>query len=37
MKYLNHIENKALVSDCFWYAICKFFHPSEYPISEREL
>jgi hypothetical protein len=25
MKFLNHAENKAIVSDAFWYAICKFF------------
>lgn len=36
-KYLNLYENKALVSDCFWFAICKFFHPSKYVYSESEL
>lgn len=36
-KYLNLEENKALVSDCFWYAICKFFRQGQYLNSEREL
>ena len=30
-------ENKALVSDCFWFAICKFFHAGCYERSEAEL
>lgn len=30
-------ENKALVSDCFWFAICKFFHEKKYEHSESEL
>ena len=30
-------ENKALVSDCFWFAICKFFHSGKYEHSEGEL
>ena len=36
-KYLKLIENRALVSDSFWYAICKFFHSGKYTYSEEEL
>lgn len=35
--YLNFPENKALVSDCFWYSICKFFRNGMFENSEREL
>ncbi len=32
MEFLNHTENKAILSDSFWYAICKFFpNKSFYP------
>jgi hypothetical protein len=30
-------ENQAVVSDCFWYAICRFFHTGKYPRAELNL
>ena len=30
IKYLDYEENKAIVSDLFWYSICKFFNPNKY-------
>jgi hypothetical protein len=35
--FLLKEENKAIVSDSFWYAICILFKPTEYPASEKEL
>ena len=32
LKYLQLPESVALVSDSFWYAICKFFNPGVYEV-----
>ncbi len=33
LKYLQLPESVALVSDSFWYAICKFFNPGVYEVN----
>ena len=30
IKYLEIEENKAIVSDLFWYSICKYFNKDKY-------
>lgn len=37
LRYLSLSENQAVVSDCFWYAICKLFHTDKYPKAESSL
>lgn len=34
-KHLSLPENEAIVSDCFWYAICRFFHAGRYRFEEE--